>query len=189
MQGVIRGLSIKHLINKLRNHLEGLHRSTSPPITVDWVRKNIPLKWTDEQLEQFLLQQAQLIQEAIRNAPPLPFPLVVYRGMRNDDLQASLRDVDLDLLSYRLTGFCSTSLEKRVSSNDFFNGRCCIFEILLPASTRAIYIQEFDEEEVLLDMNSIFVQTQEHTNQYHVRSGTRMFIGKTTPWVHLPKTP
>ncbi len=192
LQGAIRGQDIQHLLDDFREHMNEIKESPQRPFTKKWMSTNMPSDWlnkkevTDQHIMKFLFDQAELIQTSIRSSPPLPEPLLVYRGMKYKHLPVSMKDVDRDttshqFLSYRLSGFCSASLLFEVAADKFLEGKCCVFEILLPPKTRALYIKYHDEEEVLLDMNSIFVQVEPFTKMFDPGQNTNR-------WMHLPTT-
>lgn len=99
--------------------------------------------------------KVDLINEVLRNAPALPFPLVVYRGIRPDMLPpikqqqvASLQVGDeVDLMG---EGFTSTStiLENALA---FANNDCCVFALHLSSGTRGLYIGGYFTDEAEQD--------------------------------------
>lgn len=91
---------------------------------------------------------------AFLGAPPLQHPITVYRGMKGK-LDSSLA-----------SAYVSTSTD-RIVPKDFTGGKCCLFEIQVPAGSKVLPLMRISEvkyeHEVLLHRKGVLVVTYETT--------------------------
>jgi hypothetical protein len=103
----------------------------------------------------------KLIDIAFNNAPMLTEDMYVYRGVKLPSIKDKRRNQEKFLFNYNglYKGFTSTSLNKYIPEL-FIGDDCCKFKILIPKSTRVLYLSILSdvqsEEEVLLPRNSTF---------------------------------
>lgn len=120
------------------------------------------------------------IDGAFANAPSIPEPITVHRGMglSNELARKTAQDWVVGG-EYEDPGFMSTSLSQQVAMKDFGSGEAAQIEIRLPAGQKAIYMQslpnrdqDFDpEHEILLPRNTryrVVEKTELGRNRYNV---------------------
>ena len=146
-----------------------------------------PKPWTT-----VMLEIADVLQAAIRNAPLVPADFWVFRGVTSQGILRRFRTTEVENVLKHVGVFStSTSVEtaKSYSFKRRFNqghpgygvapywenvpARCCIHEVLLPQVTPALYITgHYGESELLLPAGSKFLWD----GQNHDRDG-RLFEG------------
>jgi hypothetical protein len=105
----------------------------------------------EEEDYEMLAVQAALITTAINEAPSLPEPVIVYRGIRQNmlppALQSNLAQLQVgDEVQFMGQSFISTSFDL-AKAIYFTSGSCCAFALHLPVGTHGLYIADFFVEE------------------------------------------
>lgn len=120
-------------------------------------------EFKDAQPERFISLVVQKLETVILEAPPIPMPLFVYKGIRYRKF-----DFEHDNFAYRFQGFCSVSLDPGTAER-FSSRPCCFNKILLPTGTKCLFLSGSGmdptyEFEIILPPASTFVQVANETS-------------------------
>ena len=145
-------------------YIEAIQQYTgtmSTPINNYLRGENDPMNPLHPSSEQQIKKYINDINQALNNAPPTTQDIVVYRGMKFDNL-AKFHNLKVgQLIDIFRDNFNSCSFDLTVSSGVAFTGsQCCVFILHLPAGVKGLYVKQASlhqsEDEFILAPGPLF---------------------------------